>query len=390
MFVLVVCATMVLATTPEPLVSTNCSDDFAWMASSSSPNTSPCETWTPETNNPTWAWTPTFYNGSWAWFMPDPTVAVSSTLQIGNASQQFAVSNLSIAFLQANWGLENKKDGWRVEVTTDPANPSPTWVEVTTLGAVMTPVYNTTMIGGVWAGLKAYSGNMTSTRVKMDLRGSTLVGSNVAFRIHFISDSSVGVSGLWLTRFEYWDALVGEPLSVTGFSDNSSIYINWDAGNDPRISYTEVWDGTTLLGTTPSLASPLQVSNLTNGVTHSVSVKNFDAYGNVSPTTPCSPSTLTPLCAGVPPMTLLLMNTGGGSWTPQTAEVPCGSGVGPVDGYFVYRSVLANGPWELIGSGNGTMTQFFDNSGAMTDTNLYFYRVLSTKAGVSEEDSPPT
>lgn len=128
-----------------------CSDNFAWMASSStSPNTSPCETWTPATSNPSWNWMPTYVNGSYAWFMPDPTTAVISTLQIGDGSQQFFVTNMSVAFLQANGANEYKHDGWIVEVSS---NLGTTWSEVTTAGGVLTPAYNATMVGAGWSGI---------------------------------------------------------------------------------------------------------------------------------------------------------------------------------------------------------------------------------------------
>jgi hypothetical protein len=86
-------------------------------------------------------------------------------------------------------------------------------------------------------------------------------------------------------------------------------------------------------------------------------------------------------------MTLLLMSTGGGSWVSQTAEMPCGSGVNPVDGYLVYRSASASGPWNLIGSG-ATITEFFDSSEPNSGEAL-FYVVNSIKNGINEGDSPP-
>lgn len=358
-----------------------CSDNFAWMASSStSPNTSPCETWTPATSNPSWNWMPTYVNGSYAWFMPDPTTAVISTLQIGDGSQQFFVTNMSVAFLQANGANEYKHDGWIVEVSS---NLGTTWSEVTTAGGVLTPAYNATMVGAGWSGIpKAYSGTMTSTKIRMDLRNSAFVGSNVIFRIRFISDSSVGLSGLWLTSFEYWDAPLDAPTDVTSYSDNSSYYVGWNSGNDPRVTSTEVLDNGVSLGTP---ASPLQINNLANGSTHSIEIKNSDSYGNVaSAATPV----LTPTCTGTPPMTLLLMSKSSGtdakgSWIAQTAEVPCGSGVSLVDGYLVYRALTPNGTWMLIGSGGNTMVAFFD-PGALLDSTTYFYRVVSNKNGVSE------
>jgi len=381
LFLLVTLVSMATwATIPQPSASI-CSDNFAWMASSStSPNTSPCETWTPATSNPSWNWMPTYVNGSYAWFMPDPTTAVTSTLQIGDGSQQFFVTNMSVAFLQANGANEYKHDGWIVEISPDLGT---TWLEFTTVGGILTPTYNATMVGSVWSGIsKAYSGTMTSTKIRVDLRESTLVGSNVIFRIRFISDLSVGLSGVWLTNFEYWDAPLDAPTNVIGSYDNSSIYVDWSVTPDPRIISTEVFDNGVSMGTP---TSPLQVNGLVNGSFHSIEIRNSDSYGNVASVTT---SVLTPTCTGKPPMTLLLVSKSAGtdvkgSWIAQTAEVPCGTGVGLVDGYLIYQALSPNGPWSLVASGGNTMLAFFD-PGALLNNTLYFYRVVSNKNGVSE------
>ena len=378
LLVLLVVSAMTWATIPQPATSI-CSDDFAWMASSSTPpNTGPCNTWTPATSNPSWAWMPTFYGDGYAWFMPDPPVTATSTLQIGDASQQFAITNMSVLYLQANWTTENKHDGWVVEVDDGSG-----WAEITTKSATLTPAYNATMVGAIWSGIpKAYSGTMASTKIRIDLRGSTLVGSNVIFRVRFMSDSSVGLSGLWITLLEFWDAPLDAPTSAIGSYDNSSIYVSWSVISDPRITSTEVWDNGGSLGTP---TSPLQVNGLANGSTHSVEIRNLDSFGNVATT---AIATLIPTCTGAPPMTLMLMSKSAGTdvkgtWIAQTAEVPCGSGVGPVDGYMVYRALTPNGPWSLVASGGSTMLAFFD-PGALLDNTLYFYRAVSNKNGVSE------
>ena len=302
---------------------------------------------------------------------------------------EFEVSNLTLVEFVLSWALELKRDGLILRGSTD---HGATWSEVKSQGCVLTPDYNCLMSTspGLEAppvglrGIRAYTGTKTGkTRIRLDLRSSTYVGHTILLQIYFVSDNSVAVNGVHLHSFNYWNAPLSPPADVTGRADNSSYVVNYEQEEDPRIAETQVWDNGVLLG---SLSSPLQVTNLENGVPHTVEIRNLDIYGNQAGLT-SNPSPLIPTCTEIPPMTLLLMSTGGGSWVSQTAEMPCGSGVNPVDGYLVYRSASASGPWNLIGSG-ATITEFFDSSEPNSGEAL-FYVVNSIKNGINEGDSPP-
>ena len=371
--------------------SSDCSDNFGWMeTSSSSPNDSACRTWN-STTDTAYDWTAVWDGETQQaeYFLQSPLVRSHNELTVGG-DYEFEVSDLTLVEFQLSLALELKRHCFIVRASTD---HRATWSEVKSQGGVLSPDYSQTMSISTsleapplgLRGIRAYTGSMTNkTRIRLDLRSSTYVGQTIQLQLYFVSDNSVGVEGVHLYSFNYWNAPLEPPTRVDGVADNSSYVVNYELEEDPRVAQTQVWDNGVLLG---NLTSPFQVTNLTNGVPHTVEVRNLDTYGNVAGLTSV-PSPLIPGCTGVPPMTLLLMNAGGGSWVPQTAEVPCGSGVGPVDGYSVYRSAWAEGPWELIASKGPAGTEFFD-SDPLPGTDIYFYRVLSTKNGVEEGSNPP-
>ncbi len=389
--ILLACVGLCALDRPDvPDASTNCEDNFSWMEnSSSSPNNTACQTWSSDTDT-IYDWTTVWNseNRTGKFYLQNPPVRSHNVLQVGSSSgHSFEVSEMSMAFFQMSWALQPRYDGFIIQVSF---NGGDSWSEVTSVGGVLSPGYNYTMSTSTsldapptgLRGIPAYSGSMATTWVTLDLRQCTTTGPAI-LRIYFVSSSSVAVEGIHLYRFEYWDADVNPP-SVSGWADNSSVYINWSPGEyDPRLDHTEVWHNGVIV---PNATSPLQITGLVNGTEHVVEVKNVPLYGNTM-TTPCSPSPLTPVCTEKPPVTLLMMNTGGGSWVEQTAEVPCGSGIGPVDGYLVYRSLTPDGPWNLVATVPSAGTQFYDPPAPLPGEVIH-YLVWSEKNGVSEQDIP--
>lgn len=361
-----------------------CTDNLSWMATSTvSPNDTVCRTWSHSTNT-AYDFTTVWNGGPGEWYLQSPPSNSHNRLQIGGAGQQFSVSNLSVAYITMSCGNEIKRDGCIIQVSFDNGL---TWSEVTTRGITLTPPYNYVMSTSTQLeapptglrGIRAYSGTM-SAKIKMDLRNGTTFG-NAIFRIYCVSDNSVAVEGVHVTGFEYWTDPLGDP-SLACFADNSSITVSCNTNPvDPRVTSTKLFlDGIEQIGAT----CPWQKTGLTNGVSHTVTAVNYDINGRFSPAASCSS---TPACTGKPPLTLLLLSKSGGtdvkgSWVQQTAEVPCGSGVGIVDGYYISSSPYPSGPEVVIGTGGPNTLSFFD--GVLLDGNSYFYHVLSTKNGVSE------
>lgn len=385
-------ACMVYASSPETLASYNCEDNFSWMAGSTTPPAdTPCRCWVtnPDTSYD-WVteWDPVTQVAQY--YLQSPPIQSHTPLQVGGLGDEFQVSNLTLIEFQLSWGLEPKRDGFIIMVSTDHGD---SWNEVTSKGITLSFPYNYVMSTSTaldpppvgLRGIRAYSGTVPKTRIRLDLRASTILGQSALFKLYFVSDASTAVDGIHLYSFNYWDAPLDPPVEVVGTADNSSYILNYSITEDPRVSQTLVLDnGTPLLNPT----SPLQTTNLPNdGSSHYLVVRNIDAFGN-SAELACSPSPLVPICTGAPPMTLLLMSAGGGHWVQQTAEVPCGNGIpGLVDGYYVYEATAASGPWNLIGTVPLDGTQFYDSTVPQTG-NVIFYRVRSIKNGVMEPEIP--
>jgi len=380
-----------------PLATSNCSDDLSWMGvlGPYSPNETPCNTWSHSATIATWDFQAIEYNGGFAWHGPDPEVMAHAYLQVGDASHQFVVSDhLSIGYFHTGgWAFESRRDGVRVEISPDGGL---TWTEATALNVALSPAYTNVMTGGPFYGLYAYTGsNFNPTSIQMDFRGSTLIGQSIIIRLHLASDTSVGGSqyGIWVVGFNYYDAVLESPMDTGVYADNSSIYIYCNPGEDPRKDHTEVSiDAGATWTTTPTF--PVQINNLTNDTLLTVKVRNVDLYENSAES---SAFYMKPLCTEAPPMTLLTMSIQGGTdakgeWILQTGEVPCGSGVGTIDSYEVYRAQSPLGPWQMVTSGDSMTLEFIDPSVCL-DTALYYYRVISKKNGVSEpvpeEPQPP-
>lgn len=322
-------------------------------------------------------WYQTTLDGVETWYCPDWTTPVTVGLQVSVPLDK------TVVLVRLSGTTEYKHDGIQVRVQT-----GEDFVNITdpAVGGILSPAYNTgSMSSGPLVGQPAFSGTMPG-QVKIDLTSCRIEpdgDGNIIIQVWFGSDTSVGKTGVWLLGAEYWHDGLEAPPSVNGWSDNSSIYVDWVAGSDPRISSTELWvDGSIV----PEATSPTQINGLNNGSTHTVAVKNLSATEEA--VKECNPSPLEPACTGIPPMTLLTLSKDSsyakGSWISQTAEVPCWSGVSSVDSYKVYHSTSPNGPWgDPIASGE-SIQSFLDYESVL-DNSLYFYKVVSTKAGVWEE-----
>ncbi len=371
-------ATAVIATTLSALGQT-CGDDLAWMATSSTPPaTGPCDTWVHGATAGADDWAPwQDTNGTWWWFANDPTTTTDKWIYNG----PFSVGTGTLLYAQFRCQLDSRYDGVVVELSYDSGT---TWTDATTIGGTLSPAYNTTMAGGVLKGRRAYSGTIAATTLAINLTNAAAGSALLRFRVG--TDNAIGKWGMAITNFSYWTSPIDPPSDPTGSADNSTTYVSWNQESDPRIVGSQLSDNG---GPWIGYQSPYQFTGLVNGVSHTYAIRNIDGNGNASATVTVGP--LTPTCTDALPMTLLKIVPWGetdvlGSWSPQTAEIPCGSGTGSVDSYQVYKSTAPNGPWTLISQGSG-LTSFSD-PWAMVDGNNYFYVVITYKNGVAEQPLP--
>lgn len=376
MFLLVLCTTVVLATSPEPLTSPTCESGFVNWMPGNSPGGSPCTTWTSDST-----WTQVqLSDGTWAYYIPDPLTTVSSMLQIGDVVTPFVVNERSVVYIDiSKLSLQLKRDGLAPEFYYGGVWHNATEVAYN-IGVSPAP---TLMTGGELSGQLAYTGTMaTPFQIKLDFRGATtLWGASIFLRLRFESDAAVGIptGGVEVNGIKWWDALLNEP-TVSIYADNGYIYLDNHKGDDPRVTKAQVWLNETLLGDTTTLSPHIQIPAV-NGTPYTATAQNMDnttPIPNVSPVaTSC---TITPASTPFVGMTLALFSKSG-------ADVKASWTVG-ADNFSLYRSgnpqdlaVLGGG--TLI-AGGGSATRTFLDIGTLLNNNPEFYRVVAETSGVSE------
>jgi hypothetical protein len=354
--------------------------------SSTSPNTTPCDTWVHRVTIGVDDWAPwQDANGTWWWFANDPTTTTDKWLYNG----PFVVGTGTVIYVRFQCNLDNRYDGIVVELSYDSGL---TWIDAVTAGGTLSPAYNVTMAGGVLRGRQAFSGTIAATTLAINLTHATAGSALLRFRVG--TDNAIGKWGVAISNFQYWTSPIDPPSDPAGWADNSTTYVSWNAGGDPRVVGSQISDNG---GPWVGYQSPYQFTGLVNDASHTYAIRNIDGSGNASATITVGP--LTPRCTGYPPMTLLVINKWGGtdvlgSWSAQTADTVCTPPtVGSVDSYQIYKSTAPNGPWTLISQGSG-LTSFSD-PWALVDGNNYFYVVITYKNGVPEQtllgsNPPPT
>jgi hypothetical protein len=145
-----------------------CSDDLAWMATSSTPPaTDACNTWVHGVTTGSDHWIPwQDANGTWWWFSLDPTTTTDEWLYNG----AFAIGTGTIIYVKFQCQLDNRYDGVVLELSYD---NGATWTDVVTAGGTLSPAYTVTMAGGVLRGRQAYSGTIAPTTLAINLTHAT-------------------------------------------------------------------------------------------------------------------------------------------------------------------------------------------------------------------------
>ncbi|MFA6494928.1 MAG: hypothetical protein WC246_00990 [Candidatus Paceibacterota bacterium] len=368
-----------------PAFGQTCTDDLMWMETSSSPNITPCDTWVHGASIGADDWAPWLANGFWWWFANGPTTTTDKWIYNG----PFVVGAGTIIFVRFQCRLDPRYDGGVFELSYD---DGATWIDVITTGGTLSPMYNTTIAGGVLCGRQAYSGTIEPTTLTVNLTHAT--PGNALFRFRMGTDNAIEGWGAAISQFVYWQNGLTPPSNGTGTADNTTTHLSWSREPDPLVVASQVSDNGGPWTTTAKCH--IQFTGLTNGAEHTYTIRNVDGNGNVSASITVGP--LTPTCTEALSMTWIDAAATGGtdvelSWESQTTEIPCGNGTTPVDSYQVYRSVSPTGPWTLLFQGSGLTT--FTDPWALVDGNNYYYIVITYKNGIAEQllpgsDPPPT
>jgi hypothetical protein len=352
------------AVTPRPDLAV-CQDDLSWMATSTtSPGTTPCNTWVhgATTGADNWAaWQDASLH--WWWHGAIPT---ATTIDEWVYDGPFLVTSTTILSADIQATSSGTYPGMVIELSYDGGT---TWSDVTSVGGTLTPAYNATI--GSLGPLKyrhVYQGTISATTVTIDLTQATAGSALMRFRV-----GSYGTTSSWgfaVRNISYQYGDLTPPTCGSGWSDNSCVYLQWMPGNDSRVIASmirgSVDGGQTW--TSPAdwtlYTSPCQITGLVNGLSYTFEVANFDTYGNQS--APITIGPLTPICTGYPPEPLITMTIDKTQdpaqvtikWAPQTAEVPCGGDPGyptefvPAWGgeYSVRYAAVSHGSWGLLAS----------------------------------------